>query len=158
MTHKREWDKFVRSKERYRIHSYYQSNKLELFGIFLDSGCCWDTTCLAVERKQSQTNEAKRGWIAKRGKDIKIEYGEEKGLQIIASRTSAGLYYESEDFPNDADDTCPFTSEILNIKMPCEAHILNGVLVHFDIKVIKVLCFPKCAVCGVYPKHICGLF
>lgn len=106
MTHKKEWDRFVRSKERYRLHSYFQSNKLDLFNIWLDSDQNWDTTVLEVERVQQQTNEAKRGWESKKGRDIKKEFGEEKGQQIIDSRTLSGMYYDCDLFPNDPDDTC----------------------------------------------------
>lgn len=106
VTHKREWDKFVRSKDRFRVHSYFQSNKQELFNIWLDSSQSWDATCLEVQRIQTQTNEAKRGWESKKGRDIKREFGEEKGTKIIEARTSSGLYYECDIFPNDPDDTC----------------------------------------------------
>ena len=110
MTNKRDWDSFVRSKQRFRVHNYFQSNKVELFNIWLDEGKNWDRTCLEVSRIQSQTNEAKKGWISMQGKDIKKQYDEQKAKRIIESRVSAGLYYECEDFPQDEDDPCSVTS------------------------------------------------
>lgn len=106
MTNKREWDKFVRSKERFRVHGYFQTNKNELFNLWMDHDCSWDRTCLAVERIQSQSNEAKKGWYSVQGKTIKKEFDKEKAEAIISSRKNAGLYYDCPDFPNDEDDTC----------------------------------------------------
>lgn len=105
MTNKREWDRFVRSKERFRVHSYYQSNKVELFNLWLDSNQSWDATVVKVDRIVSQTNESKKGWISVRGKKIIEEFGEEKGNQIIQSRTASGLYYNCDDFPEDVMDS-----------------------------------------------------
>jgi len=77
-----------------------------LFNLWLDSDKNWEQTQLQVERIQSQTNEAKKGWIGVQGKTIKAQYGEEKAKTIIASRTSSGLYYNDDLFPDDEDDSC----------------------------------------------------
>ena len=101
VTHKREWDKFVRSKERFKVFDFYQSNKLDLFAIWLDSDMSWDKACLQVERLHKTTNEATKGWIAVKGKKIIAEYGETKGRQLMASRMQSSLYYDDDDFPQD---------------------------------------------------------
>ena len=101
VTHKREWDKFVRSKERFKVYGFYQSNKLDLFSIWLDSGMSWDKASLEVQRQHKSINEAKKGWEAKKGKDIMAQYGETKGKQVIASRMQQSLFYGDEDFPTD---------------------------------------------------------
>lgn len=94
----------MRSKQRFRVHSYFQSNKVELFNLWLEEGQDWDATAIKVDRIVSQSNEAKKGWLSVKGKTILKEYGEEKGRQIIASRTSAGLWYDCDDFPGDVED------------------------------------------------------
>lgn len=104
----------MRSKEKFRVYSYFQSNKVELFNLWLDSNRDWESTTLKVERLQQQVNQSSRGWISVKGKDIVVQYGKEKGEQIIQSRTTSGLYYDDEDFPNDIDDAC---SEFRNLKM-----------------------------------------
>ena len=40
------------------------------------------------------------------GKTIKAQFSAEKAEQIIQNRTSAGMYYDCDDFPGDVDDTC----------------------------------------------------
>ncbi len=72
----------------------------------MDSDKDWEQTQLQVERIQSQTNEAKKGWIGVQGKTIKSQYGEEKAKTIINARTASGLYYNDDLFPEDEDDTC----------------------------------------------------
>ena len=105
MTNKKDWDQFVRSKERYKVHTYFQSNKVELFNLWLDNEKDWDTTKIQVERIQSQSNEAKKGWYSIQGKELKQKYSPEKAKSIIASRVQNSLYYDCDDFPGDEDDT-----------------------------------------------------
>ena len=118
MTNKKEWDRFVRSKERFRVHGYFQTNKVELFNIWMDNEGSWDRTCLEVERIQSQSNEAKKGWYSVQGKTIRKDYEKEKAEAIITSRTNAGLYYDCPDFPNDVDDTCSCIVPLGRVKVP----------------------------------------
>ena len=105
VTHKKEWDSFCRSKERFKVHEYYQSNKLECFNMWLNSGKSWDAVALQVERSHQQQHESTQGWISVQGKEIKKQFNEEKAASLIASRKQSGMYYESTDFPNDDDET-----------------------------------------------------
>lgn len=103
-TNKKEWDSFVRSKERFRVHEYYSTKKLELFNMWLDSGKSWDQTVLKVKGIHQDASTAKSGWIAMQGRDIKAKLGTDKGEQVITSRKDAGLYYKDADFPDCDDD------------------------------------------------------
>lgn len=60
VTNKRDWDSFVRSKERFRVHDFFQSNKVECFNMWLDSGKSWDEAALQVERLHKVKNESAR--------------------------------------------------------------------------------------------------
>ena len=71
MTNKKEWDSFVRSKGRFKVHEYYSANKVECFNMWLDSQKCWDTVAIKVERMHSESVESTKGWVAQQGKDIK---------------------------------------------------------------------------------------
>ena len=106
VTNKRDWDSFVRSKERFRVHSYFQSNGIELFNIWLDCDKSWDRTSLEVQRIQTHTNEAKKGWHSVQGKTLKQQYNPEKAQAIFSQRVKDGLFYDCEDFPGDEDETC----------------------------------------------------
>ena len=106
VTNKREWDSFVRSKERFRVHSYFQGHKVELFNIWLDSEKSWDKTVLEVERIQTHSNEAKKGWHSVQGKTLKLQYSAEKAQSIMCQRVKDGMYYDCGDFPGDEDETC----------------------------------------------------
>lgn len=103
-TNKKDWDSFVRSKERFRVHEFYSTKRLELFNMWLDSGKSWDSTVLKVKRIHQEAAHAKSGWIAMQGRDIKAKLGNEKGEQIMKSRKDAGLYYLDSDFPDSEDD------------------------------------------------------
>lgn len=107
MTNKRDWDTFVRSKQRFRVYEYSQSNKLECFNLWLDSDKSWDAIKLHVDRIHQQENCSKRGWVSVQGRDIRAKYPEDKANQLIASRKQEGLYYEDPDFPGDDDETSP---------------------------------------------------
>ena len=107
MTHKKEWDSFVRqarTKMPMGLNDMYTSSKQELFSMWLDQGKDWSACSLEVERRQEQQNVAKRGWQAVQGKVLKTRYSPEKWEQVLKSRKAQGLYYEDEDFPGDDDD------------------------------------------------------
>lgn len=104
MSNKKDWDSFTRSKNRFRCHDYYESNRIDLFNMWLDCDKSWDKVILEVERIHKLKSEAKRGWVAVQGKDIKRTHDDDKAKALIASRKASGLWYPSEDFENDDDD------------------------------------------------------
>ena len=110
-THKREWDQFVRTaiskgKMPVALSDYCRTNKLDLFNMWLDSDKSWDKVKLQVERKTQGTDTTKKGWEAVQGKELRKRFDdEEKFKKLIASRKSAGMYYEDEDFPGDDDES-----------------------------------------------------
>jgi hypothetical protein len=57
---------------------------------------------MIMKRTHVNSNESTSGWIAKSGKDLVTEYGEEKAKSLMERRYNSGLYYISEDFPDDA--------------------------------------------------------
>jgi len=104
MTNKRDWDSFVRSKGRFKVHDYYQNNRIDCFNMWLDYDKDWDRVSLAVERLHRQETESKQGLVAVQGKTIKQTHSLEKAESIMESRKSSGLWYQSEDFPDDPDE------------------------------------------------------
>ena len=104
MTHKRDWDAFVRSKEFHRYSDYAITAKQEVFTFWVNSDRNWTDTHLHAERIHQEKNEAERGWDSMRGKDIKARYGNEKGERLMNTRRTQGWWYEDADFPEDADD------------------------------------------------------
>lgn len=105
VTNKKEWDSFVRSKERFKVHEFFASNRVELFNMWLDQGKNWDATVLAVKRKHLTKNQAIQGMTAVQGKDIKKQYTPDKATAIIQSRKTSGMWYPCQDFPDDEDET-----------------------------------------------------
>ena len=107
-TNKREWDTFCRQaksagKMPVSLSEFYVTSKVELFNMWLDAEKDWDTCVLEVERIQSQRNISKRGWVAIQGKELKKRYDtEEKWEKVRADRVAKGLYYQDDDFPDDA--------------------------------------------------------
>lgn len=95
----------MRSKGRFKVHEYYSANKVECFNMWLDSQKSWDTVALKVERMHSESVESTKGWVAQQGKDIKKTHSEEKAEAIFKLRKASGLWYPSEDFENDDDET-----------------------------------------------------
>lgn len=87
------------------MHEFYEGNKVECFNMWLDSGKEWDQVKIKVDRLHEQRTEAKRGMVAMQGKDIKKNHSEEKAQKIIAARKAAGLWYPSDDFEEDDDET-----------------------------------------------------
>jgi hypothetical protein len=110
MTDKRAWDTFCRqAKSTHKmpasLSEYFVTNKTKLFNLWCDQGRDWAKCVLVLERKQEQRNTAQRGWVAVQGKDLKKKYAtDEQYKKVIADRYSKGLYYDCEDFPDDADD------------------------------------------------------
>ena len=113
VTNKREWDSFVRSNGRFKVHDFYQNSKLECFNMWLDCGKSWDAVALQVKRKHEEETESSRGWIAKQGRTLKEEKGAEKAAKIMQARRNAGMYYEDEDFPGDEDELSLSCSNVL---------------------------------------------
>lgn len=72
-----------------------------MFNAWLDAGRDWDQRRLILQRTHSNSDENLSGRIAKSGKDVVKEFGEEKGKQLMDKRYGAGLFYNSEDFPDD---------------------------------------------------------
>ena len=107
-TNKHEWDKFCRqaksaNKMPASLSEFYLTSKVELFNLWLDAEKDWEKCELQVERVQSQRNISKRGWIAVQGKELKKKYDtEEKWEKVRADRVAKGLYYQDDDFPDDA--------------------------------------------------------
>lgn len=113
MTHKNEWDAFVRQlKTGAQIpagvseYAVSAAGRKDLFNMWLDANQDWKACQLLLERKQEQVNTASRGWEAKQGKTLKEMYSKEKYESLVASRKQAGLWYEDEDFPGDDEDPC----------------------------------------------------
>jgi len=104
MTNKKDWDSFVRSKGRFKVHDFYQSNRIDCFNMWLDYDKNWDQVSLAVERLHRQETESKQGLVAVQGKTIKQSHSLEKATAIMESRKSNGMWYQSEDFPDDPDE------------------------------------------------------
>lgn len=85
------------------LSEFYLTSKVELFNLWLDAEKDWEKCELQVERVQSQRNISKRGWIAVQGKELKKKYDtEEKWEKVRADRVAKGLYYQDDDFPDDA--------------------------------------------------------
>eukprot|EP00435_Cladocopium_sp_Y103_P018957 s2662_g4.t1 len=107
VTNKREWDTFCRqakSRMPVSLNDMFQSNKQELFNIWLEAKQDWTACSLECERRHEQKNISTKGWKAEQGKTLKLKYTEEKWKTILASRKAAGLYYEDPDFPGDEDE------------------------------------------------------
>lgn len=103
----------MRSKERFKMGEYFETHKNECFGIWLDSNKSWDAVKLHVQRIHQSVNESSRGFISVKGRDIKEQYGDTKGQQIINKRTADGWYYADPDFPDDPDEACLKSSVVL---------------------------------------------
>jgi hypothetical protein len=108
-TNKKEYDTFcrqIRSSGKFPVSlsDYCQTNRLDLFNVWLDNGGDWDATKVQVERTQSQKNSTVNGWRAVQGKELRPKYTPEKFAQLVASRRAAGLFYKDDDFPDDEDD------------------------------------------------------
>ena len=94
----------MRSKGRFKVYDFYQSNRIEAFNMWLDSGKSWDSLALQIQRTHQIRNRATKGWITIQGKDLKKTHEASKAQHLIEARKKAGLYYPSSDFPEDDDD------------------------------------------------------
>lgn len=103
MTNKADWDKFSRSKDRFKVYDFYSANKTECFNMWLECNKDWNKVSSAVERLHESSTEGKRGWIATQGKDIRKTHDADKADQVIAARKASGMWFQSEDFPDDDD-------------------------------------------------------
>eukprot|EP00438_Fugacium_kawagutii_P008777 Skav220297 [mRNA] locus=scaffold2356:69318:70939:+ [translate_table: standard] len=106
VTHKKEWDSFSRAIANKKafpadLAPYLIKSKNDLFGAWLDSGRSWDMCRLTLERSRKASNEAASGWIAVKGRQLIADYGDEKGKTLMDRRYRDGLFYDSEDFPDD---------------------------------------------------------
>ncbi len=106
MTHKKDWDCFIRATQNKKtfpveLSSYLVKGKQCLFGAWLDSGRDWDKAKLIVERVHKNSSETVSGWQSVKGKTLVAEYGEDKAKVLMDKRYSQGLYYNDEDFPDD---------------------------------------------------------
>ena len=54
-----------------------------------------------MQRTQKIDHESTSGWIARSGSDLVTEFGEEKGKKLMERRREQGLWYQSDDFPDD---------------------------------------------------------
>ena len=109
MTHKKEWDQFVRKAAGKsfpsNLSNFYASSKVELFNFWLDSSKSWDGCQLLVKRATENKNSSLRGWEAIQGKTLRDRLSKDKFEKIAKARQEAGLFYEDEDFPGDTDET-----------------------------------------------------
>ena len=87
------------------LSEFAQTNRLELFNLWLDNNGDWDKCTLEVERQHLTKNETTRGWKAVPGKELRSKYTKEKFEALVQSRKNAGLFYEDTDFPDDIDDS-----------------------------------------------------
>lgn len=105
------------------LSEFAQTNKLELFNIWLDKNGDWDQCNLEVERQHVTKNETTRGWRAVQGKELRSKYTPEKFDALVKSRTDAGLFYEDTDFPGDIDESKP--NLIPNLLLLFSSHYLS---------------------------------
>lgn len=77
-----------------------------MFNMWLDYDQNWTQTNLAVERIHQIKNRAKTGMIAVKGRQLRLEYSDEKADQIIKNRRESGLWYADADFPDDQEEIC----------------------------------------------------
>lgn len=95
----------MRSKDRFRVHDFYNTNRLELFNMWLDYDKSWDAVTLAVERVHQTKQKSTTGMIAVKGKNLRKEYSDEQVEKLIKSRKESGLWYADTDFPDCEEDT-----------------------------------------------------
>lgn len=56
---------------------------------------------MIMQRRQTTVNESLSGWVAISGRDLETTYGKEKAKILRDRRFASGLYYNSDDFPDD---------------------------------------------------------
>lgn len=105
-TNKKEWDCFIRATQNRKafpadLAPYLMKSKTDLFGAWLDANRSWDKRRMIMERTRKSSNESLSGWVAVKGSQLVTDYGEAKAKILMDRRTKDGLYYDSEDFPDD---------------------------------------------------------
>ena len=102
---KKEYDKFCREvlKKAFpkELHAQYRKSKAQLFSDWMEAGMSWDATMLLVSRKQETKSIARKDMHAMQARDIYARLGDTMAKELIGKRTSSGLYYLDDDFPND---------------------------------------------------------
>lgn len=87
------------------LSEVFQTQKVELFNWWLDSGRDWDKVQMIVKRVAEGRNTSTKGWHAVQGKQLRTQLTQEKFDKLVASRMQSGLYYQDEDFPDDTDES-----------------------------------------------------
>lgn len=109
VTNKLEWDKFMRQTSSRKfplaLSDYLQSNRSDLFNLWVDSNQDWRKVELKVQRSVENENTATKGWEAVQGKVLREKFTEEKYQKLINARKASNLWYEDDDFPGDDDDS-----------------------------------------------------
>lgn len=112
MTHKKEWDQFIRqaagrAKSSTVLADHLATSKVEMFNMWMDSGKDWSQTTMTLERKNSLKNQSVKGYEAIQGKELRKRFVDnpEKYDRLISQRKTTGMFYPDEDFPNDDDDS-----------------------------------------------------
>ena len=106
VTHKKEWDSFVRATQNRKsfpceLSSYLIKGKQDLFAAWLDAGRNWDEAKMILKRTQSSSTEGLSGYVATKGKQLVADYGQTKADVLMKRRVEQGLYYDDEDFKDD---------------------------------------------------------
>ena len=106
VTNKRDWDTFCRRIQDRKnfpceLAGYLAKSKVDLFNAWLDGNKQWDQCRLIVTRTHSNENQSLSGWVAKPGREIVKEFGEDKGRTVMKKREQQGLCYDNDDFPGD---------------------------------------------------------
>lgn len=81
-----------------------RKSKVDLFGLWIDSGYDWDSVECEVQRTSGQKQLARRAWQAVQAKKLKETMTEDRYKELITKRVQAGLYYDDEDHPEDAEE------------------------------------------------------
>lgn len=112
MTHKKEWDQFIRqatgrAKTSTVLADHIATGKVELFNMWMDSGKNWSQCTMTLERRNTMRNQSVKGYEAVQGKELRKRFADnpEKFDRLIAQRKSTGMFYQDEDFPGDDDDS-----------------------------------------------------
>lgn len=106
MTRKLEWDQFSRAIKNRKsfpceLSPYLVKGKVDLFNAWLDAKGSWDECKLVLDRTRKNSTESVSGWVGVQGKKLVDEYGKDKAQILMDRRTTDGLFYDSDDFPDD---------------------------------------------------------
>lgn len=107
MTHKKEYDEFLRSAAGKtfpaELGSMFRREKLSLFGMWLDAEKDWKKVTLTIEQSKEKENISRKQWTAHQARDLEKVYGDE-WPELKQKREAAGLYYQDDDFPDNPQD------------------------------------------------------